>query len=203
MDTKSVTEFDFPALETPRLRLRELALADAADVFVFAGDPVVQLYDGGPVASLDEVRSGIERDRVDARARESLSWGITLKPGDTVIGRIGLANWSREHHRAEIGYDIARAYWRQGIGTEAVAAVVRYAFEELHLHRLEAFPTLDNVASVRLLEKLGFVHEGTARQVLLMDDGAYHSVGQYSMIEDEYRRLPWGRDALRWRGRLG
>ena len=130
-------------------------------------------------------------------------WGITLRPADTVIGRIGLANWAKEHHRAEVGFDLARAYWRQGIGTEAVSAVVRYAFEELHLHRLEAFPTLDNVASVRLLEKLGFFHEGTARQVLLMDDGTYHSVGQYSMIEDEYRRLPRGRDALGWRGRLG
>ena len=58
MGTENDPIDNFPVLETPRLRLRELALADAADVFVFAGDPVVQLYDGGPAARPDEVRRG-------------------------------------------------------------------------------------------------------------------------------------------------
>ena len=69
--------------------------------------------------------------------------------------------------------------------------MVRYGFETLDLHRIEASVTLDNVASIRLLEKLGFVHEGITRESLLMDDGAYHSVGHYGLLDREYRALPW------------
>ncbi len=104
-----------------------------------------------------------------------------------MIGGVSLHNWSKEHNRAELGYEVSRPYWRQGIASEAVRAVLRFAFEELHLHRVEAFPTMDNRASVRLLERLGFTREGTARDVLLMDDGLYHSVGQFSMPDSEYQ----------------
>ncbi|MCU0521933.1 MAG: GNAT family N-acetyltransferase [Anaerolineae bacterium] len=178
----------FPTLETERLVLREIRLSDAGDIFAFAGDPEVQKWNGGPVEDIATLRKDMEENPRDAAgAWKTLQWGITLRPDDTVIGGVSLHNWDKRHNRAEVGYTIAKAYWRQGIGTEAVRAVVRFAFEELHLHRVEAFPTMDNTASVRLLEKLGFTREGTARDVLLLDDGLYHSVGQYTMLESEYR----------------
>lgn len=178
----------FPILLTERLVLRDISLADADDVFTFAGDPVVQQWDGGPVNDVAIVAEWIEKDRAAAAEWKQFVWGITLKPSDTVIGRVSLGSWAKHNNYAEIGYDLAKAYWRRGIGSEAVLAVVRFAFDVLRLHRVQAFPTMDNVASLRLLEKLGFVHEGTNREILLLDDGLYHSVGQYSMLEQEYRR---------------
>ena len=176
----------FPVFETERLVLRDIRLSDAGDVFAFAGDPVVQQWDGGPVADIATVAEWIEKDHAAAADRRMFVWGITLKSSDTVIGRVSLSNWEKHNAHIEVGYDLAKDYWRRGIGSEAVWAVVRYAFDGLHVHRVHAFPTMDNVASIRLLEKLGFVHEGTNREILLMDDGLYHSAGQYSMLEQEY-----------------
>jgi [ribosomal protein S5]-alanine N-acetyltransferase len=178
----------FPILVTQRLVLRETRLSDAAEVFSIASDPEVQRWDGGPVQDRDTVLEEIREARADADAGRGYRWAITEKPHDTVIGDVTLTNWSKAHYRAEIGYALARDHWRRHIGSEAVRAVVRFAFEELGLHRVEAFPTVDNIASVRLLESLGFVREGTAREVLLMDDGCYHDVGQYSMLSREYRQ---------------
>ncbi len=193
MNSTDSSTHDFPELETPRLRLRELTTADAADVFAYAGDPEVQRYNGGTMENVDQARDAIQDALADDAAWTVLRWGITLKPEDAILGGVSLdySGWPKTNHRAEIGYALAKAYWRRGIGTEAVAAVVRFAFEELHIHRLEASVTLDNVGSVRLLEKLGFVREGTSRESLLMDDAAYHSVGQYSLLDREYRQLAW------------
>jgi len=179
----------FPILVTQRLVLRETRLSDAADVFGIASDPEVQRWDGGPVEDMDTVRAWIREAQADADAGRGYRWAITEEPHDSAIGDVTLTNWSKAHYRAEIGYALARDYWRRHIDSEAVWAVVRFAFEELGLHRVEAFPTGDNIASVRLLESLGFVREGTAREVLLMDDGRYHDVGQYSMLSREYRQV--------------
>jgi len=179
----------FPVLETRRLVLREVRVSDAEDIFSFVGDPEFEKWNGGGVDDVETLAREIGESARDANGQwKILRWGITLKPGDTVIGGISLHAWSREHNRAEHGYDVSRPYWRQGIASEAARAVLRFAFEALRLHRVEAFPTLDNIASVRLLEKLGFTREGTARDVLLMEDGLYHSVGQYSMLDGEYHR---------------
>ena len=154
---------------------------------------MVQRYNGATMENVDQARDAIREALADNAAWTVLRWGITLKPADTIIGGVSLeySGWPKANHRAEIGYALAKAYWRRGIGTEAVAAVVRFAFEQLHVHRVEASVTLDNVGSVRLLEKLGFVREGTSRESLLMDDAAYHSVGLYSLLDREYRRLDW------------
>jgi [ribosomal protein S5]-alanine N-acetyltransferase len=184
--------YAFPILETKRLVLRETRLSDADAILSIAADAEAQRWDGGPVEDLDVILNAIRQAQADAAAGRGFRWAITLKPHDVLTGDVALTNWSKEHHRAEIGYGVSRACWRQGIGSEAVWAVVHFAFEELGLHRVEAFPTMDNIASVRLLEKLGFVREGTAREVLWMDDGRYHDVGQYSMLDHEYRQSSAG-----------
>lgn len=188
MDLHHRDALAIPVLETERLVLREVRVSDAEDILSFVGDPEFEKWNGGGVDSLETLAREIGRSAHDANGEWTvLRCGITLKPGDTVIGGVSLHNWSKEHNRAELGYEVSRPYWRQGIASEAVRAVLRFAFEELRLHRVEAFPTMDNLASVRLLERLGFTREGTARDVLLMDDGLYHSVGQFSMPDSEYQ----------------
>jgi ribosomal-protein-alanine N-acetyltransferase len=186
---------EFPTLTTERLVLRELFPADAADVLIFRGDPEVQKYDDPPIHTLQEAADFIEEMRHACAAEQQQTWAVTLKGSDTVIGLVSLQYWNhhgdRYHRRAEVGYGIARASWGQGIGSEAVRAIVAYGFAQLKLNRIYARTIADNYESVRLLEKLGFVREGTQRQHSLEDDGRFHDSAIYGLL-----RSDWGYDPI-------
>jgi ribosomal-protein-alanine N-acetyltransferase len=81
-----------------------------------------------------------------------------------VVGTIGFMAFSERHARAEMGYDLARETWGQGVATVAGQRVVQYGFEEMGLNRIEATVMAGNARSERVLEKLGFVREGLLRQ---------------------------------------
>ena len=87
------------------------------------------------------------------------SGGIGLHPGEGV-----------ERHSAELGYWLGRAYWNEGIASAAVAALVPHALRELRLYRLQARVFTDNLASIRVLEKCGFIHEASLRRLVVKDD---------------------------------
>jgi [ribosomal protein S5]-alanine N-acetyltransferase len=186
---------DVPTLTTERLALRELLPADAADVLIIRGDPEVQKYDDPPIHTLQEATDFIEEMRHACAIEQQQIWAVTLKGNNTVIGLVSLQYRNHRgdpyHRRAEVGYGIARASWGQGIGSEAVRAVVHYGFVQLKLNRIYAGTIADNVESVRLLEKLGFVREGTRRQHSLEDDGRFCDSAMYGLI-----RSDWGYDSL-------
>ena len=185
----------FAILTTNRLVLRELRLADAADVFVFRGDPVVQRFDDPPVRSVEEAALFIEEMRELCASDRIQIWAVTRPADDRVIGLVSLQqsehSGDRYHRRAEVGYGLARSVWGQGFGSEAVRAVCRFGFEVLGLHRIYARTIADNVESVRLLERLGFTREGIQRQHSLEDDGRFHDSAIYGLLRGE-----WGLAAL-------
>jgi [ribosomal protein S5]-alanine N-acetyltransferase len=180
----------FPTLITERLVLRELDTTDAADVLTFRGDPDVQRYDDPPLHSLREAIDFVGEMRRACASHDLHMWAITLKGEDQVVGLVTLQSpghrGDSDHRRAEIGYGIARAAWGQGIGVEAVRAVVGYGFGQLRLNRIYAATIVDNHASVRLLETLGFVREGTQRRHSLEDDGQFHDSAIYGILHDEW-----------------
>jgi RimJ/RimL family protein N-acetyltransferase len=102
------------------------------------------------------------RFRLEAALKESrLSHFALRRPDGFLIGGIGLEmNTGTAAHRAELGYWIAKNYRCRGLATAAVGAMVRYAFHELGLKRIEATSFSHNLASHRVLEKAGFVREG-------------------------------------------
>lgn len=185
----------FPTLATERLILRELLPTDAANVLVFRGDPVVQKYDDPPIQTLQEASEFIEEMLQASTAEQQQTWAVTLTGSETVIGMVSLQypnhRGDRYHRRAEVGYGLARAMWGQGFGSEAVRAVVHYGFAQLGLNRIYAGTIADNHESVRLLEKLGFVREGTRRQHSLEDDGCFHDSAMYGLLRSE-----WGYDPI-------
>ncbi len=129
---------NFPTLTTERLVLRDPRASDAADVLVFRGDPEVQMFNDEVMTSVEEVTAFIEHLRAGVAEGRRLIWAAALRPDGPVIGLMGLGDWSKHHRRAEAGYDLARAYWGQGLGAEAVRAMLRYGFETLGLHRIHA-----------------------------------------------------------------
>jgi ribosomal-protein-alanine N-acetyltransferase len=154
----------FPVLDTPRLILRQVTKEDAKDVFsIFAHAQVTEYYD------LDTFSHVEEADR----------WGITKKPNDRIIGTCGVT--PRSNGRGGLGYDLSRDYWRQGIMTEALNAIISFAFETMELNRLEALVMPGNLPSEQLLLKLGFTEEGILREYAFYKD-RFHDLKSFSIL---------------------
>lgn len=167
MATSKSLDLEFPQLETERLLLRELKSTDAEAVYRYLSDPEVTRYLATPPhRSLKQTQDLLNFLVSLFEKGEGFRWGITLKAGDAagvVIGTCGYHAWAKDHFRAEIGYELARAYWGQGIMAEATEALLTFGFEQMALHRVEAMVLEGNRASARFLEKLGFQQEAVLR----------------------------------------
>jgi [ribosomal protein S5]-alanine N-acetyltransferase len=154
----------FPEIKTPRLLLRKVEQGDAADILRYLSDPEVTKYYGlEPFLDLEDACSEIGwYDRI-LEEGTGIRWGITLKDGEGLIGSCGFLNIAPGHFRADIGLELDSAYWNQGIGTEAIGAVIQYGFESLNLMRIQALIEPANVQSQRLFGKCGFIREGLLR----------------------------------------
>lgn len=180
----------FPILETPRLILREIVRADASSILRIRGDAEVTRYNtGAPYQNLDDAIALIDDMALLYRQKRELRWGITLKGVDGlthgVIGMCGYNYWVQADHRASIGYDLARAFWRDGIMTEALRAVLGFGFAQMSLNRIEADVAVENTASIKLLRKLGFRKEGLQREQFF-EDGLYHDLLLFGLLRREY-----------------
>jgi [ribosomal protein S5]-alanine N-acetyltransferase len=150
----------FPVLETPRLRLRQLEAADAQDVFqIYADSEVTRYYDLETFTDLQQAQALISRQLGRFHQKAGLRWAITFKEEDTVIGSVGIMLYP-ENKMGGIGYDLARPYWRLGIMSEVLQAVIQFAFETAGVERIQALVMPGNTASATLLEKLGFRDQG-------------------------------------------
>jgi ribosomal-protein-alanine N-acetyltransferase len=94
-----------------------------------------------------------------------------------------------QHARAELGYAIGRAWWGQGLMTEAVVEAIRYGFEELGLNRIEARCLTYNIGSARVMEKAGMTYEGTIREQVFYK-GSFDDLKLYSILRREWVAAP-------------
>ena len=154
-------------LETPRLRLRAPVVEDAAAIFdAYTQDPQVARYTTwSPHRSLDETRRFLEQHCAAGRKAGTVSsWLITLSEGGSAVGMIDVRFAAC---RAEVGYVLARRYWGRGLMTEAAGVVVEWVIAQPEIHRAWATVDLENVASQRVLEKVGMAREGVLRRWLV------------------------------------
>jgi RimJ/RimL family protein N-acetyltransferase len=177
----------FPELVTERLRLRAPSPRDAAALLAVLGDPEVTRYHNVPtLTTLAEAQAALERLEQRYAARDTIRWAIELVEHSEMIGTVGLLRFDFEHRHAEVGYEIARRWWGRGFVPEAAAAVIRYGFFVLGLHRIEAGVLPGNDPSARVLQKLGFLEEGTRRDYLY-SKGHFRSLRWFSLLETEDR----------------
>ena len=182
---------DMPRLETPRLILRRLEMRDAPDLFDYSRDPQVAkhvLWDAQ--TSVSEARAYVRYMLRRYRAGEPASWGIEEKETGRVVGTIGYMWYPRDNTACEVGYSLARRRWNRGYRTEALAEVLRFSFEELGVHRVEAQHEVENAASGAVMRKCGMRKEGTLRG-RLYNKGRYVDVDLYAMLREDYAR--WAR----------
>lgn len=160
---------DLPEVETERLLLIKATPDRAVELFAFSGSPEATRFMTWPTnTSFDQTETAIRFIMGRYERREVAPWLICHKRLNRVIGMAGFNWWIPHHGRAEISYALAPAWWGQGLATEVVAAVVRFGFEEMGCNRLEALVHPENLASRRVLVKVGFEEEGLLREVLLM-----------------------------------
>ena len=174
-----------PRLETPRLVIRRMSMADAEDIYEYGRDPEVSrhvLWDA--YRSVGEARMYLKYVQRQYRLNEPASWGIELKATGRLIGTIGFMWWNQEYRSAEVGYSLSRAYWNHGLMTEALRAVIKFGFEEMNLNRIEAQHETTNPASGRVMEKVGMKKEGVLRQ-RLRNKGKFVDVALYSVLRGE------------------
>jgi [ribosomal protein S5]-alanine N-acetyltransferase len=153
-------------LETDRLVLRELVADDVAAVHEYASDPEVTRFMTWGPNTIEATRAYVATVIDRPAGRDEFGLAVTLRDRGRLIGSVGIGIRSGEHRRGELGYVLNRDCWGQGFATEATRRLVRFGFDELDLHRIEATCHPDNRGSARVLEKAGFQFEGRLRDHL-------------------------------------
>ncbi|WP_195762862.1 GNAT family N-acetyltransferase [Eggerthella guodeyinii] len=154
-------------LETQRLLLRPLVLADAETAFRgWTGDPEVSKYVSWlPHRSIDDAIEWAQEVtwKHDAAGNvlksDTFIWGFVLKDTHELFGSGGLI-WEDEWNLYQVGYNIMKSHWGCGYTTEAMREILRYAAADLGITRVAASHAKENIASAKVLEKLGFAYEG-------------------------------------------
>lgn len=177
-----------PTLETERLILRKLVPEDAEDIFAYASDDQVSRYVTWDTHPSVEVSRGFIEFTLGRYDRdEAGEWGIVLKSSGRLIGAMGFPWVDAKNRRGEIGYVIARPYWGQGLVPEAVVRVLRFAFTEMGLNRVECCHFLPNEKSGRVMQKAGMRFEGIARERFFAK-GRFWDVKQYAILKKEWEK---------------
>ncbi len=145
-------------IETERLRLRPLRMSDIEAILTFWGDAEVMRYCGGPGDREREIRAVVYYQKL-LEEKGHAPMAVVLKKSEQVIGACGFQSAWVEG-RVELIYHFAKAHWGEGYATEAIRAVMERALLEPPAPAVVAAASLDNKASLHLLEKMGFHYTG-------------------------------------------
>ena len=174
-------------IDTQRLLLRRFAREDQADLLALAAQPSVTAVLSGRLPATQEGVSAyidlqnsfqpFEQDKVFELA-------VERKEDGRVMGLVGLIR--RDHRQGEVGWVLGVDYRCQGYATEAARALIDYGFNSLGLHRIHADTNSDNLASLRVMERLGMRHEAQLREAVC-SDGRWVDRVICGILADEWR----------------
>ena len=174
-------------LETPRLILRPFRHADAAHLFAIYADPDVYRYVPiGGWKHVDEAHQRIARDINTMAEGGYVRLAVERREDSRVIGEVLLFNLVPDSRRAELGYALARAAWGSGYVQEALPPLIDFGFGDMDLNRLHAVIDPRNAASARVLERMGFKHEGTLREHYITR-GETTDGGLYGLLRSDWK----------------
>jgi [ribosomal protein S5]-alanine N-acetyltransferase len=175
------------SIRTDRLILRPYASMDVADLVKFAGAREVAattLRIPHPYTE-DDARSFIATCQHEAQRGPITRFAITRTEDGQFCGGIGL-RMEDDHRRAELGYWLGVPFWGNGYASEAARAMIDYGFDKLHLNRIYASYVTHNVASGRILQKIGMRYEGCLRNHIRKWD-KYYDLECYGMLKTDPR----------------
>lgn len=151
---------NFPKLQTDRLILRKVLEKDYVLFHKLHSDPVVNAFVGREnSSSIEKAQAYILRMDGLVKKKECLFWVITLENNDDLIGSVCCWNFDIQNGIVEIGYEMLSEFQGKGIMTEALKSVIEFTFNEMKANIITAFPSSDNLSSVKILKKLNFEFE--------------------------------------------
>lgn len=177
----------YPNLITERLVLRKIDnIKDVADFYAIRSNEESMFHIPRPVATSEQdVIDLINLGNEQYEKSEMMNLAITLKESDKFIGAIGFYRINWDAHRTEIGYILNSDYTGNGYIHEACEALIKFAFEEIGFHSLEAVINADNYASIKVVEKLGFIREAYFKENAVRK-GKFIDTVVYSLINPNH-----------------
>lgn len=176
----------FPIIDLGDYVLREQQDKDVEDFFHYYTDPEVNKYILTETPqSLEDGRRELYYWRNIFYNNDGIYFAIASKHDDKMIGSIGFSGVNSYHSRMELSYDMAKEFWRQGIMSKAINALLRYGFKTMNINRIEAISSTYNEGSIRLLEKCKFKYEGCLRQHRY-HRGKYVDVYVFSFLKEDF-----------------
>lgn len=175
-----------PILHTARLRLRPVEDADRDALFALhSNSHAMRYWDAPPWGEPARAERFVAACRQMADDGTGVRLAIDRVPDGAFIGWCGLTRWNPDYRSAALGYCLDDAAWGHGYATEAARALLSWAFDSLDLNRVQAEADTRNVASARVLEKLGFVREGTLREDCVVN-GEVSDSWVYGLVRREW-----------------
>jgi len=181
-------------LQTARLTLRNFIDRDLEPFLTYRNDSDVAKYQGWGIPYPREKGKAFilsMKDRVALKQDGWIQFAVALKDTDELIGDLGCYIKKDDIRQARIGFTLASKHWRRGYITEIVPHLLDYLFEDMDIHRVVADCDVENIASYRTLEKLGFRREAHFVESYLVD-GVYASEYHYGMLQREWREKTRG-----------
>jgi RimJ/RimL family protein N-acetyltransferase len=153
-------------LTTDRLVLREFVESDWEAVLAYQSDPRYLRYYEWEKRTAEDVRAFVQMfiDYQNENPRNRFQLAVTLKSNGQLIGNCGVRRERADSVNADLGYELAPDQWGHGYATEAARTMLAFGFQELGAHRIWAHCIAENVASARVLEKIGMKCEGRLRE---------------------------------------
>ncbi|WP_423763508.1 GNAT family N-acetyltransferase [Burkholderia sp. NLJ2] len=163
--------FEPVTLNTSRLVLRPLRDADAQAFFeIWSDAEAMRYFSFSPMTHIEQAAERVARNLKTSASGQDFVCVLESRETGETLGECSLFHVHEQCRRAEIGFSLRRKYWSGGYMREAASAVIDHAFGTLRLNRLEADIDPRNVASARLLERLGFAREGLLRERWIVGD---------------------------------
>lgn len=173
----------FPELTTERFLLKKVLPEDQQFIFEGLSHPDVIAFFGVRYELFEATKKQMEWYEKTYREDSGGAWKIIDKKTGEKIGVVAYYYHKPEHRKAEVGFWIFPQHWNKGITTEVLKRVTEYCQKEKDIHRLEAFVEEGNIASCKVLEKLGFAYEGTMKDCEIKD-GRFIGLLIYALINE-------------------
>jgi ribosomal-protein-alanine N-acetyltransferase len=179
----------FPILESERLILKELTVADKGFLFSLRSDKNIMHYIPRQLPKeIDDVIPLIESTQDLFQKEEAMNWIFFIRETNEPIGSIGFYRTQKEISRTEVGYMSSPKHHRKGYTFEALQTVLKYAFGKLNFNSIAAVIDPRNEASRNMLVKSKFRLEGNFKEDYFFD-GVFYDSEYYGMLKSEYEKI--------------
>lgn len=154
----------FPVIAADKIKLREMTLDDADDMFCYYSNPEMMKYTSTDAhTSKEETIARIIKLSDSFQKKKGIAWAVEEKTTKKVIGDIGIYYIDSDHKKAGVGFNISQKYWNKGYGTLVLSLVLKYAINEMNIERIESTCKIENIASASVMEKSGMHFGGILR----------------------------------------